>query len=448
MLRWRSRPSSVEGARSSRRKCCLQALSGALDVEVRSSACADIYQIPALSGISGGIRRQIYWLEKSRDWCVQFFRSSDCDARLLTKTFSESELNKFRAMAAAYNLMPWDCADGEFRRPQGRPLKRRVFSARDFEEGTAWYHYPPSLLLHPPPANGTSSARSRRKPETSLVQASDTRGGTSSPDGLLSAPSAGPASSDALSCSNGTPVAFENSVTRRGSRQSCCVTKVRSDSLVSSPGSKEAATCVGTEECRTLPRHLARGDSPSVIKRRAAHSRQSSSATLALPPGLLDSAATVAAAAFHAERTGQDGWTCWSSEKGGENSGVGGDRGGEKRSPEVPWHERTAAGVAADPRRPWARKEEGQSRFPAWLTGQAAAGERGAASLLRQLIRDQVEDDPAECFVSWSQTVSAQGRLCAVSKLTDSSSTLDFSGSSAPHPAVARLGPGRFTSSS
>ncbi|PHJ19998.1 hypothetical protein CSUI_006157 [Cystoisospora suis] len=351
----------------------------------------------------GGIRRQVYCLENTRDWCVQFFRSSDFNAKLLTKTFPETELTKFRAMAAAYNLMPWDCTDSEFRRPQGRPLKRRVFTARDFEEGTAWNYYPPTLLLHPHPTNSSSSARGRRKAEPPLIQASDSRGGTNSLDCSFSGSCASSTFSDSLSCPNETLATCEASFTRRGTRQPC-ITKVRENSSSPPTVSNEGAVCDGIQDCCTSPTHSSRADSPSAMKSAAAHSPQRASRTLGLPPGLVDCMATLAAAVVRGDGAGQDDGDWWSKE-GGEKGEVDGERRSEKGLAKAHWHDRTAAGANAESEGSGGLNEKRQKRLPRWPPGQNAAEEKEATSLLRQLILEQLEENPGECVASWSRTL-------------------------------------------
>lgn len=119
--------------------------------------------------------------------------------------------------------------------------------------------------------------------------------------------------------------------------------------------------------------------------------------------------ATLAAAAIRGGGAGQDDGACWGKEERGENGGVDCEGGGEKESAEAHWNERIAEAANAESGGSEGLKDRRRKRLPGWPPGQSAAEGKEATSLLRQLILEQLEENPAECLASWSQTVRAPG---------------------------------------
>ncbi|PFH32184.1 hypothetical protein BESB_021250 [Besnoitia besnoiti] len=354
--------------------------------------------------IVGGIRRQVYWLERTKEWCVQFFRPSGSDTRVVTKKFLEDGANKFRAVAAAYNLMPWDCSGSDYRRPQGRPLKRRVFTAADFEEGTAWCHYPASLSLHPyPSASGTPyvsaaaappSVRSRRRAEAPLLHPRDLDA-EASQAGLLSS-----CSSACVSLQNSPCFAPHDDVS---------LGRVATRSA-SSANSGRLTSGLAPASCSSTPL-MAAHDLP--LRRGSRHNGVSSSAPVTrlmppslsprLSPRLLDTVASVAAATFrpHAglrkRKRAEDEAI---QEEASDSGSAQGDR----------WYEQDGPADAAShaPRQESARISDvpGEALGDLFLGARYSEGEDDdETSLLRQLILDQADEDPPECIASWSKAL-------------------------------------------
>ncbi|CBZ51038.1 conserved hypothetical protein [Neospora caninum Liverpool] len=351
--------------------------------------------------IVGGIRRQVYQLEKTKEWCVQFFRSSGSDTRTVTRKFPEDGVNRFRAIAAAYNLMPWDCTGTDYRRPQGRPLKRRVFTAADFEEGTAWYHYPPSLSRHPypltaPPGSAVPAApgRPRRRAEAPLLQPLDLAGDT---------PHGSPLGSPSCSFKLQTPpdaLLAELPVARGAGR-------LTGTSLANarSASSRTPLTVACDASCAASHRVSVTGSAASA-------SAAAGRASPRLSPWLLDAAASVAAAAFRLHggarkrRRGDDSDRADESASSDPPDGSEADASGDSCSRQEPLGAAPQPPLGGRGRQKTRRDDPRDGALFGWVCGQSAGDmDDGETGLLRQLILDQVEEEPPECMATWSKAL-------------------------------------------
>ncbi|EPR59910.1 hypothetical protein TGDOM2_288670 [Toxoplasma gondii GAB2-2007-GAL-DOM2] len=379
----------------------------------------------------GGIRRQVYHLEKTKEWCVQFFRSSGSDTRTVTKKFPEDGTNRFRAIAAAYNLMPWDCTGTDYRRPQGRPLKRRVFTAADFEEGTAWCHYPPSLSRHPypptaAPGGAAAPGRPRRRADVSLLRPQDLG------DTPQNSPFGSP--SDCYKMQR-TPDLLPHSewavrgCQRPGAARLASGSSFRGSSKTAVLGRAPDSPCTASHR-----RLSVNGGAPASAVATA------SRASPRLSPRVLDAAVSVAAAAFRLRKRRRDeksrdadegnaSWDRAASEEENKPSepSVGQDPGVAGQAP--------ASGRSQKKRREAQNPDEG---LFGWLCRQSGSDVEndGETTLLRQLILDQVEEESSESVASWSNALLPWPLTSASPCSTTLVSYADSSSPSSPSSAA------------